>query len=300
MRVSPASMIRRLNAKLQEHGQSLRVVKYSGESITLSTGNILIGLSKDRFCKRVKNPKTTIWVSNMDALISGKISEKEIKSDLSGIGGRRVQELYGPLIRKNLNTGTPWNKGTKGQKIGTLGPRSAEVKLAIGKKNAGSGNGMWGVKMSDSEKKKKSDQMKQKILNREFTPKSNNRNTHWDSMFDGRKYRSSWEALYQYINPAAEYETLRIEYTVNNITRIYIVDFIDHGSKVAIEVKPKELCKGENFTAKFSALATWAACNGYTVQLADRDYLKSQMVQIEYSRFDSKTAKKIKELYEAG
>jgi hypothetical protein len=74
--------------------------------------------------------------------------------------------------------------------------------------------------------------MKQKILSGEFTPNSNNRNTHWESTFNNNTYRSSWEALYQYFNQDAEYEKLRIEYNINNTAKIYIVDFVDHVNKI--------------------------------------------------------------------
>ena len=291
-------MIDKFNAKLAEYNQLVRVVEYCGKSITLSTGETLINNDKDRFCKRLINDKTTLWVSNIDNLLSGKITVKEIKSSLSKIGGTSAQKKHGAIIKKNLNTGIPWNAGTKGQNIGTLGPRPQSVKDKISKKNSGAGNGMYGIKMSAADKKKKSDAMKKKILSGEFTPKTNNRNTHWDSTFDGKPYRSSWEALYQFINQSAEYEKLRIEYELDGNTKIYIVDFIDHQNKLVVEVKPRELCVGKKFNSKITALTKWADSNNYTILLADKEWLASQNIDIDYTRFDNKTTKKIKTLYE--
>jgi len=298
MKQSAQQMIDRFNAKMIDHNQLTRVIAYSGNSITLSTGVTLIDNDKDRFCRRLLSTKTILWVSNIDNLLNGSITTNEIKAKLSSIGGNAVQEKYGDIIKQNLNTGTPWNAGTKGQNIGTLSPRPQSVKDKISKKNSGSSNGMYGIKMSVADKQVRSDIMKKKILNGEFTPNSNNRNTHWNSTFDDKPYRSSWEALYQFINQSAEYETLRIEYNLQGITKVYIVDFVDHQNKIVAEVKPRELCVGEKFNSKIMALHEWAKIAGYTVTIADQDWLRLQNIDIDYSRFDDNTARKIKALYE--
>jgi len=298
MKQSAQQMIDRFNAKMIDHNQLTRVIAYSGNSITLSTGVTLIDNDKDRFCRRLLSTKTILWVSNIDNLLNGSITTNEIKAMLSSIGGNAVQEKYGDIIKQNLNTGTPWNAGTKGQNIGTLSPRPQSVKDKISKKNSGYSNGMYGIKMSVADKQVRSDIMKKKILNGEFTPNSNNRNTHWDSTFDNKPYRSSWEALYQFINQSAEYETLRIKYNLQGITKVYIVDFVDHQNKIVVEVKPRELCVGEKFNSKIIALHEWAKIAGYTVTIADQDWLRLQNIDIDYSRFDDNTARKIKALYE--
>lgn len=298
MKLSYENWLNLLNSKLIEFGQKTRVVKYGPDTLELSNGMVLVNAEFDRFKKRVMNKKTDCWVKNIDVLFNGKITEKEIKSKLAAIGGLAVQQKYGDKIKLNLNVGTSWNSGTKGQNIGTRGPRTQEVKDKISVKNSGEGNGMYGVKMSDSSKKKKSDRMKQKILSGEFTPNSNNRNTHWDSTFDSKPYRSSWEALYQFINQDAEYEKLRIEYNINGQTKIYIVDFIDHINRIVVEVKPRELCVGEKYAEKIDALNKWASLYGYTLTVVDKEWLMSIDVDIDYRRFDNNTARKIKALYE--
>jgi uncharacterized FlaG/YvyC family protein len=298
MKKTSQQMIDILNTRLIEENQTTRIMQYSSSMITLSNGNVLTESNKRKFCRRLLNPKTNLWAKNTDNLLFGIITEKEIKSKLSSIGGKSVQEKYGNILKQNLNTGTSWNSGTKGQNIGTRAPRTQLVKDKISLKNSGNGNGMYGVKMSKADKQIRSDIMKQKILSGEFTPNSNNRNTHWEALYNGKKYRSSWEALYQYINQDAEYESLRIRYKLNDDEKIYIVDFVDHVSRTVIEVKPRELCVGEKFNAKLQALIKWAKLNNYQTLIVDKEWLKAQNPVINYDHFDQKTATKIKILYE--
>lgn len=242
--------------------------------------------------------KTDEWVKNIDKLLSGEITEQKIKSDLSAIGGKAVQKLYGKDIKNNLNTGTPWNAGTKGQNIGNGTPCTQAVKNKISAKNSGTGNGMYGTSYTDEEKAEKSAAMKVKILSGEFTPNTNNRNTHWEATYKGKQYRSSWEALYQHFNEEAEYETLRVKYYLDDVEHIYIVDFVDHINKIVVEVKPKELCVGEKFKAKKTALKSWADINEYSVLFVDRQWLVEQKKDLDYTNFDDNTVRKIKALYE--
>lgn len=289
----------KINNRLEEFSQKTRITDLTVGRVTLNTGLILSGNAAGKFIKRVMNVKILDWVKNIDKLLSGEVSDKQIKAISFAIGGKACQKLHGTKLRKNLNTGTPWNAGTAGQNIGTKGPRPQEIKDKISQKNSGTRNGMFGVKMSDKEKEHLSNTMKDKILKGEFTPNSNNRNTHWESMFNGVKYRSSWEAWYQYVNPTAEYEILRISYVLGSATKIYIVDFIDHASKLVIEVKPKELCTGEVFEAKMKALTNWAINNQYDVLVVDKEWLiKNPVHTKDLVKFDEATIKKIKGLYE--
>jgi hypothetical protein len=123
------------------------------------------------------------------------------------------------------------------------------------------------------------------------------RNTHWNSEFDGKKYRSSWEAIFQYFNPDAEYESLRILYSYKGKEFIYIVDFINHITKEVIEVKPKELLFDEKTKSKISALQKWADQNNYTLKIFNLDSIRL-LPEPNYSQFSELTSKKIKKLYE--
>lgn len=291
--------IDKLNAILEQHQQNLRVIEYKNKKhiseISLSNGIILLGNAALRFKRRIDNKNTDLWVKNADKLYNGVISAAEIKSELAKIGGINCQKIHGEKLRKNLNTGVPWIKGRRGVNCHT---HTEETKKKISLKNSGSGNGMYGRHMSDEDKQKKSLMIKRKILNGEFTPNSNNRNTHWDVTYEDKKYRSSWEALYQYLNPGAEYEVLRIEYQLYNKNYVYIVDFVDYENKCVVEVKPRELCTGDKFLAKFNALTKWANDNEFRVIIVDREWFISNSKEIDYTKFDDNTVRKIKKIYE--
>jgi len=139
--------------------------------------------------------------------------------------------------------------------------------------------------------------MKAKILSGEFTPNSNNRNTHWNSTFNGKCYRSSWEAVYQSHYPDDIHESLRIPYVYNNIDYIYIVDFVNHTNKTATEIKPIELCNHPKFIAKLAALNEWGIHNGYSVNLVTLEKLQNMGEPSDLSKFDSKTQSKINKIY---
>lgn len=294
MLISYTKWIEILNNRLISFGQKILVVKFSKQTIELSNGMILTGSDFTKFKKRINNKKTDMWVKNSDNLFTGKISEHAIKSMIASKSGQICQQKHGHKIRQNLNTGTPWNKGKKGLP-GT--PHTKESKLKISEKNKGEQNGMFGKRMSTEQKLLHSQIMKQMILDGTFTPNSNNRNTHWNSYYNGRRYRSSWEALYQYFDEDALYEELRIPYYIDEVKKIYIVDFVNHNTKMCIEVKPDELCNGRLFDAKISALNEWAFEHQYSVLVVGKKWFKKQLTtNIDYSKFDESTQKKIKAL----
>ena len=60
-------------------------------------------------------------------------------------------------------------------------------------------------------KLQQSNKMKRKILDGSFTPNINNTRTTWDATFDGKKFRSSWEAAFFAIyDGKLEFEKIRI------------------------------------------------------------------------------------------
>lgn len=297
MKITYNEWIDRLNRALITAQQHTRVIAYGRQTLTLSTGDVLTDNKFTRFKKRVLSKNTDKWVTSIDQLLNGTVSEKEIKSYLSAIGGLACQRIHGEKIKQNLNTGIPWSKGLKGI-YPYSSPCSDATKRKISEKNRGERNGMYGTVMSAEKKQEKSQMMRAMILAGTFTPNSNNRNTHWNATFDGKKYRSSWEALYQYINPSAEYEKFRIEYTLDGNNKIYIVDFIDNINKLVIEVKPRELCEGAKFDAKINALTNWAKTNDFSLLIVDKQWFQSYHIDVDYSKFDNKTANKIKKIYE--
>lgn len=295
--------IEKFNRILKEYNQQLRATEITGKKVILSNGLILTKSSDVRACKKRVMTGDEVWKKNFDRIYSIDnsqkiIAEKECKSAISRKGGINCQKKHRNKIRSNLNTGTPWNKGTKGRYPYSY-PCSEDTKRKIGDANRGEKNGMFGKKHSDEYKNKQSKRIKNLILSGKFTPNSNNRNTHWDSFYKNRKYRSSWEALYQYFDNSAEYETLRIPYRFDNQSCIYIIDFVNHKTKIVIEVKPRELVNNAKTQAKISAAKEWCTKNGYTFLLADKDYFLSKSMPADLTEFDTRTQNKIRNLYEA-
>lgn len=294
--------LEKFNKTLKEHNQQLRAEKITGKEIILSNGLILTSERDIRLCKKRVMSGHDIWRQTFDRLYALTpqeriIAEKECRKITSTQGGISCQKTHGNRVKNNLNTGTPWNKGLKGNYPYSYS-RSTEAKEKISLANSGINNGMFGKEMSKEQKEYRSKLMKQKILSGDFTPNSNNRNTHWDAVFNGKKYRSSWEALYQYFDITAEYETLRIPYRFDNKDFVYIIDFVNHEHKTLIEVKPEELTKDKKTQAKINAAKNWCEQNGYFFILADRKYLLSLPEPTNFEKFDNKTRMKIKKLYE--
>jgi hypothetical protein len=301
MRITNEEMMRKANEILLSYNQTILVKKWTGKEVEFINGIVIKNNERIKFMSRIFNKKTDLWKKHHDEVLLNPYKVSVIKSILSKIGGEKCQNLYGEKIKLNLNTGVPWNKGT----IGMVSPWNKGLTknedqrlLKFSETRLGDGNPCYGKKYSEEEKKLKSDQMKEKILNGKFTPKSNNRNTHWESSFLDKKYRSSWEAWYQYLSPTSEFENLRIQYSINNITKIYIVDFIDRTNKIVAEVKPVEMTKDKIFKAKWNALTHWANVHGYETKLITAAWLKENTITIDYSLFDIKTSNKIKKIYE--
>jgi hypothetical protein len=286
-----------INDSLEKYGQQTRIIEMRKSKIVLSNGTVLSSHKDITEIKRRLMCDHSLWLENFDNLLSGKITPKEIKSKLGVIGGINCQKLHGEAIKKNLNQGTPWNKGVTG--VIKHGPMSDETKRKISSANSGKGNGMYGKSLTVEEKAHKSKVMKQKILDGEFTPNANNRRSRLRDEYRGRKYRSSWEALYQYFNQNAEYEKLRIRYEINGEYHIYIVDFINEYSRVVTEIKPTELCCGREFDAKMAALDQWCSENKYTKEVVGIEWFLSKEPPSDFDDFNENAAGKIKRLYEA-
>ncbi len=299
--------IDKFNNILLEFKQELRAVVITGKIIELSNGRII----SDRLCiarckKRVMTGHN-IWKQNFDRIYGldendSIIAKKQARSSTSKKGGITVQQKYGDKIKQNLNTGVPWNTGATGLQVAWNKGKNKYNTASLQKLSedrTGAGNPMYGTKMPNEAKQFKSIAMKKKILSGEFTPNSNNRNTHWDSYYCDKKYRSSWEAVYQYFDPEAEYEKLRITYLFEKKEYVYIVDFINYTTKTVVEVKPVTLCYNNKKTvAKIKALKEWSVNNDYSLLLVDKNYLLLKGIPKILSEFDNKTQQKIKKLYE--
>lgn len=170
--------------------------------------------------------------------------------------GRTLSESHKRNMYKFPKGNDPWNKGLTKDEHPSL-KKFSECRM-------GEGNPMWGHNHSDEYKKERSDWLKKRIENGEWTPQVRNYYTHSRSIMLGKKFRSSWEAMFYKLNNHLEYETLRIPYiNENNENHIYIVDFVDHKNKNVFEIKPSVQMSKENNILKKESLLSWCENNGY-------------------------------------
>jgi len=124
-------------------------------------------------------------------------------------------------------------------------------------------------------KEKMSIIMKTKILNGEFTPKSNNYKCHGLIEFiledELKKVRSMWELFFWLMNPKFEYEKIRLKYydSINNKDRIYITDFYDNKTNTLYEVKPKK------YQNTLKDKLNSAELDRYNFKIIDENYFKN-------------------------
>lgn len=186
----------------------------------------------------------------------------------------------------------PWNKGKTKE--------TDERLLKLSEDRKGEGNPSFGKKCSEESKRKQSITLKEKIKNGEFTPNVHNSRTHWDSIFNGKKYRSSWEAIYHSINEDDLFEDIRLEYKFDNDIKIYIVDFVNHSDKILTEIKPDAHKNEPKFKAKIKAAEEWCKKNNYTFRILTEKYFIENFEKIQFDKLEIPNLKsKLREIYEA-
>lgn len=297
--------IEELNKRLKQAGQQLRIDS-ADAVLRLSNGLELTTDDRRVFLRRVRNSKHNLWLKRIDRIYNGAPDEaenalREVKSMLSSQAAKRNWEENRERLIECWKGRKPHNKGEKMPEKLLKRMReiwqSPEHRAKCSEAKQGRKNPMFGKKHSAKNRTAWSQGMKRKILHGEFTPNSNNRNTHWNAEYRGQRYRSSWEALYHSWDPDALYEQVRIPYPYEGKEYIYIVDFVNHSKRQLVEVKPRELIDEPKMRAKMAAAQEWANSRGYKFVIADREYLISLPFPV-LEDFDLKTQEKIRKLYE--
>ena len=163
-------------------------------------------------------------------------------------------------------------------------------------------------RMSTPEERHKSSlRMKKSIAEGKLTPNITNTWTHFDTIIDDKKFRSSFEGIFHiyhniYKQKNIEFEKLRIPYKYNNDINTYIVDFIDYNEKKVYEVKPSSLRDNEKNIIKKDSLLKWCELNNFTYYIITEwfifDYYKEMKNNNFYHIFmDSFKGKYAKFLY---
>jgi len=140
-------------------------------------------------------------------------------------------------------------------------------------------------KMNSPEmRQQKSDMMKEKIRNGEFTPCVTNSwaRSRISVSHSGveYKFRSSWEAVFAIINDFRfGFEVTRIPYIEEGETRNYIVDFTDNVGKRLIEIKPdSEKDKPRNILKRNAAIL-WCSENGFEYVIIDENWFTGELTE---------------------
>ncbi len=183
----------------------------------------------------------------------------------------------------------PWNKGKKipGH------PHSQETKKKLSEMRKGKGNPNFGKPISEEQRLKQSIAIKKLIEEGKWTPHVHNSLTHTRILVNGKKFRSSWEAVFYSLNSGLDYEKHRICYfdDLKDCKRVYITDFTDETNKIIYEIKPsahRERCKD-----KFKAAYEWCDNNGYEFIIVDEFWFKQRKSLIEKLNIPEEIKKKV-------
>jgi hypothetical protein len=146
------------------------------------------------------------------------------------------------------------------------------------------------------ERTRRSNQMKKMIADGTLTPSITNTWTKWSVEYAGKRFRSSWEAIFYAYHDAVEYETLRIPYIFEHTAKTYIVDFVDHLNKIVYEIKPSTMIDDPLNVCKFNALNEWATNNGYIAKIID-EYDIKKMIDHVIDKTGDELFIKIRKIY---
>ena len=134
---------------------------------------------------------------------------------------------------------------------------------------------------SDKTRLKLSEQVKERIRSGVFTPNVTNSwcRSRVYSKCGNFKFRSTWEAVFWSIidDENLLYEDVRISYTIDGITRNYIVDFVNHKTKTIYEIKPDSEKKSDINDAKWLAAEAWCRENDYTFEIISDDWFNGNI-----------------------
>jgi very-short-patch-repair endonuclease len=296
-------MLQQYNELLENY--SLKIDIWDSEKLCFNNGvQLNTPVEINTFKRRIEHG---VLINFIDSLYSTDKQEREKTEQLiitltAKKGGIACQQQHGDKIKLNLNTGVPWHTGTVGVVTAWnkgLTKETNESVKKISESKIGDRNPMFGTVYSEEEREQKSECMKELIADGKFTPNIHNSNTHMTTVYKGQKYRSSWEAAFVHINEGCDYETLRIKYELDGKTKVYIVDFINHDTKMVYEIKPKIHQTRIKEKIKETALLNWCLTNGYCYSVIDEDWIYDNWYNFRLNELELETVKKLEKCYEA-
>lgn len=281
MRKSQETLIDEYNHILMINKQVTRAVKWAYGKLELSNGVLLTPPDIKAFRSHIKSRMLCTHIDRLYGACDNRgILIKEIQREYASIKNKEYWKSLDPDVAENKREHMrtvqkmvdysaivfpePWNKGKTKHDDSRL--------LKNSKDRTGSNNPMYGHTWSEEQKHQKSEWVKERIERGVWTPHVHNSRTHWNCTYNGKQYRSSWEAMYASLNPNDEYEVVRIPYVLHNARRIYIVDFCNHLNKTLTEIKPTAHTITEEYCAKVKSAEEWCLANGYTFNVVTEHY----------------------------
>lgn len=274
------------NQALEGVGANLRIDVYNPSGLTLLSNGMELDRSEFlRFERRVKSPYFSKVIDSLYSLDRdmSKAALKEVKRECSMFGAKanleRNREAF--ISRGVIGLQIARERGNCGYKKGNVpfnkgkNKDNSELYAKMSADRTGAGNPMYGRVRGPEYRALKSRIAKELIRSGKFTPNVMNSRTSKSLLWNGRKYRSSWEVIFARCNPSYSYETLRVPYSFEGRDRNYLVDFVDHEQKIAVEIKPDSQAASNICIAKMDALQEWTATNGYTIQHLGDDEIGS-------------------------
>jgi hypothetical protein len=293
---TPNTAKRKYNQLLSDLGAMLRIDEWTTGRIVLSNGIVLEGndyiVFKNRCRSQITAPHLDDIYASLDSAAekcvklraaNSRIANRKFWENLHpAIKEQRTQELRAHIARVRSETNynvvnkhdNKWNKGKT---------KDTDDRLKrISEARKGDKNPMFGTTLSEEAKRLKSELVKQKILSGEWTPHVHNSRTHWECSFRGKKFRSSWEAMYASINPDDIFEKIRIAYTHDGSEHIYVVDFVNETTKTLTEIKPLAQATTTKVMSKLRAAEDWCNTHGYTLRIISEDYFVKNFNKIPF------------------
>lgn len=287
--------ILKYNKLFKDNKLKLRIVNWHSTSIALNNGLVLHDIEKRKFRSRCKS---TFALNYFDQLYD--IDDSTKRDILMGELGKNNAQQKNREVWNNLSQDKKDKRIQHMRKIRLLCDMSKVVYPEPWNKNKtkytddrlmrnsinmmGDKNHSFGKSPSTKQRAKQSKSMKSKIKLGLFTPCIQNSRTHWESYYDGKKYRSSWEAVYASLNPDDRYEEIRLEYEYDDDIKIYIVDFVNHLERTLTEIKPKEHTLTHKNECKFRAARKWCTENEYTFIVLTQDYIAKNYNNIPFDK----------------
>ena len=143
--------------------------------------------------------------------------------------------------------------------------------------------------------------MKEKIRKGEFIPNVTNSWSNSKVVCNINekeiKFRSTWEAFFNIVNPNLIYEKIIIPYIFKGENHNYIVDFVDYDNKQIYEVKPNsEKIKEKNIIKREYAIK-WCEKNNYHYNIIDDEWFNVNFIKYKHllKEYDDKICKNLKQ-----